>query len=126
MNQILGIQRAAAHITLIPASSFVAAVGAGALNIPVRQEPLATGAVGQLHNLGVDIAPVFKFRKYLVDRFLVVFGMGVSKKIEGDSQFLPGIQELGMVPVEDLLGSNAFLVGTNRNRRSVSVAAGNH
>ena len=72
------------------------------------------------------MALVVQRLKYVVDHFLVVLGISGGEQVEGDAQFLPGLQEHGVVTLDDFLGGDAFLVSPDGDGSAVGVAAGDH
>ena len=116
----------AAVVALVAAGALVAAVGAGSLHVAVGQEPVAAGAVGQQHGVGVDVVLLQEALEDALHHPLVVLGVGGGEEVEGDAQALPRIEELGVVAVQDDLGIDALLVGADGDGGAVGIGAGHH
>jgi hypothetical protein len=82
--------------------------------------------VGQQHELGIDVVLVPQPLEDVVHYPLVVLGVGVGEKVEGNAQLLPGVQKLGVVLVQHLLRGGAFLFRPDRDGSAVGVASRHH
>jgi hypothetical protein len=83
------IQRLAALITLVTPRPVKATVGAGALNVSVRQKALAGGTEGLLNSIFIYIVLIKKGDKDVLCYLGMIGSAGSSKQIKGDAQLLP-------------------------------------
>ena len=74
----------------------------------------------------VQVTFLQKVLEQSVDNLLVILGMRGREKVEGDAQFVPGVQELGMVSIQDVFRGYAFGLGANRDGSAVAIASRNH
>src|SRR5262245_52805399 len=57
---------------------------------------------------------------------MVIFGIRMGKEIVADTTFLLGEHKAFVVMLEDFPRGDAALIGFDRNRRAVTIRAGNH
>ena len=125
-NEFYRVESVTTVVALVAPGAVVAAMGTRALNVTVGQETGAAGAMGQQHSVGVYVILFLKTFENVLHDPLVVLGVRRSEQVEGDPQTLPGIEELGVIAVQDHAGINAFLIGPYRNGGSVGIRAGYH
>ena len=126
VEELIGVERAAAVVALVASRIFVTAVRAGALDVPIGQEALGLRVVELLRDAFVDVAVLQQPQKDVVDNRRVILGARARKEVEGDAELLPVAQELRVKLIDHLLWRAAFLIGAHRDRRAVLIAAGNH
>ncbi len=73
-NQHGGLQESAAHVALVAAGFFAAAVGAFAFHESVRQKALVMLAVEHLGILLEDVAVLLDFKQGFLDKLLCALG----------------------------------------------------
>src|SRR5581483_5822928 len=98
------VQGPSAVVALIAASALVATVGARALDETVRKVASVIGTIERLHRIQRNVPVVQHPQKQLVDNLTVVRGARTGEEVEADAESAPGLQELGVVVVGQLLG----------------------
>ena len=126
VDQLDRVERPAAVVALVATSAGVAAVRAGALDVAVGQEARVDLAVELLLRLRVDVAVGVQRPEDVLRDGEVVLGVGVGEEVERDAEVAPGFEEADVVALEVLARRQPLLLGANRDRRAVRVAAGDH
>ena len=126
MEEIGGVELAAAVVALVAAGEFISAVGTGPLDVAVGEKLLRGGVEGQRLGRGVEIPRLQQAQEEVVDHRLVVLRARAGEEIEGDADSLPGLQELGVKAVDDLLRTAALLLRPHGDGGAVGVGAGDH
>ncbi len=125
-DEIGGIELAPAVVALIASCAVVVTVRAGSLHIAVGEETLGFGVEQLLTGLYVDEAVFGQFREDVLRDVVVVVRSRRGVQVPADGELVPGIEELGVVAVDDLLGRNSFLVRPNGDRGAVHVGSRDH
>eukprot|EP00730_Choanoeca_flexa_P015796 TRINITY_DN7333_c0_g1_i2.p4 TRINITY_DN7333_c0_g1~~TRINITY_DN7333_c0_g1_i2.p4 ORF type:complete len:147 (-),score=7.98 TRINITY_DN7333_c0_g1_i2:669-1109(-) len=102
VNELVGVKRMAAAVTLIASSIVIATVGACALHKAIRQELLTIDAVPLLLILLLDKVVLVQFPKDILANLRLLRGGGAAKLVKGNIE--PGIDVRmdGVVFVTDL------------------------
>jgi hypothetical protein len=74
----------------------------------------------------VDVPLFVKGQEEILSDSDVVVCVGVSEKVEGNSQLLKCLDELMMIISRYLFGGLAFLIGLDGDGRAMSITARNH
>ena len=119
-------QGLATLITFITSCPIEVTIRTRPLQIAVRQETLAFGAISLQHFVFVDVALLEQSQEHIMSNLSMVGSVSSGEQIEGDAQFPPAIEELSVVFVRYLLWGGRFLFSTNGNWRSVLVTTRNH
>ena len=126
VDEVLGVHGFAAAIALVAPRRVIAAMGAGSLDVAVRQEALVHQRVGHGSGLLVEVALLKEFEEDLVGRIAMVVRAGASKQVERDAQAAQAVEEFGLLAFHDFLGALAGFLGGDGDGRAVLVAAGDH
>ena len=126
VDEVLGIEGAAAVVALVAAGSFRTAVGTGALHVAIGQESAVRLAIGLQHGVLVDVALLVQGQKDVLGDLGVILGVGGGEQVKTDAQPLPVVLELGLILAGDLLRRGSSLLRCQGHRRAVSVAARHH
>ncbi len=126
LDQLHGVQEPAAVVALIPARLAVAAVGACALDVSIREESLLLLAVEEVLLLLVEILLLEKPGEDVLGHGVVILRVGVGKQIEGDSQVEQRLQDAPVVAKEELLRGHALRFGRNCHGGAVGIGTGDH
>lgn len=126
IDEVLGIQGAAAVVALVAAGFLVATVGAGTLDITVGQEAAGLGVVELRGRALIDVAVLHEAQEDVVGDGGVVLRAGVGEEVERDAELAPVAEKLRVELVDDLLGRAALVVGADGDGRAVRVATGDH
>ena len=126
VDELVGVQGAAAVVALVAPRAVERAVGALALHVAVGQEPVLDLAEGLHHRVLLDVALVVEGQEHVLGDFGVVVGVGGREEVEVYAQALPIVEELGLVLLEHLLWADAAVLGGQRHGRAVGVAPGDH
>ena len=126
VDQLLGIERAAAVVALVAASLLVPAVRTRTLDVAVGEESPGLRVVELLRRLFVDVSLFEQSQKEVMDDLLVVGCAGRREQVERDAELAPVAQELRVKLLDDLLRGARLVLGADGNGRAVLVAAGDH
>lgn len=125
-EEVLRVEGAAAVVALVAARFPVPAVGTGPLHVSVGEKTRCVRVVELAAGALADVALLQEAQEQVVGHPAMVVGPGVGVQVPRDAQVLPLLEELGVVPVHDLLRRYPFLVGPHCDRGAVDVAAGHH
>ena len=123
VDQLLGAERAAAFLALVAVGAFIAALGAGAHDVAVRQELLRLGVVVLLALLRDELARVVEPAEELGGRLGVHLGRGAAIDVEMDAEPLERVLDDAVVAVHDVLRGAALLAGLDGDGHAVLVGA---
>ena len=125
-DKLVGVEGAAAVVTLVAARTVEPAVRALSLDVAVGQEPAVRLAVGLHHRVLLDVALLVEGQEHVLGDRSVVVGVSGREEVEVDTQALPVVEELGLILLEHLLGTHTALLSGQRYRCAVGVAPGDH
>ena len=102
VDQLDGIQELAAVLALVPARVGVLAVGAGAQDVAVREEPLVLLAEGLAQDALVDVPVLVELREDVLRDLGVHRHGGAAEPVEGDVEPCVDVAVDGVVAVAQL------------------------
>ena len=123
IDQLLGAEGAAALLALVAVSALVAALGAGAHDVAVREELLGLGVVVLLALLGDELALLVELAEEAGGVLFVHLGGGAAIDVEVDAEPFEGVLDDAVVAVHDVLRGASLLAGLDRNRHAMLVGA---
>ncbi len=126
VDQVGGIERAAALVALITASVVIGTVRTGALDVAIGQKALDVGIEELLTGALVDVPVVQLLQEHLLGDPSVVRRAGGGVVVPADAECLPLAKEFLVIAVGDVLGRHTLVVGTNRDRGSMHVGPADH
>ena len=126
VDQVDGIELAAAGVALVAARARFVAVRTLALDITIREEAPRFGIVEEVLRLGVEVVVLQQGVEQPVHHVAVVVGHGRGEGVERDAHPLPGVEDRLVELGHDLGRRAALVVSADGDRRAMRVGAGDH
>ena len=126
VDQVDRVEGSPAVVALVATRPVVAAVRAGALDVAVRKEALGDRVVELLGDLRADVASGVQLPEQLPGHLTVVVGHRGGEVVERDPVPVPLLADERVVAVHDVARRHPLLLGLDRDRRAVGVAARHH
>ncbi len=122
-DQVFGLEQPATVLALVAASPGVVTVRALAFDVGIGQEALRDRIVETDRAVLVQQTLVEQHHELVLDDFAVVVGGGGRVQVIADAQVAPVGQELRVITRGYLGRRRLFLIGADRDRRTVRVGA---
>ena len=126
IDQVGGVERPPTVVALVASGVGVTAVGAGSLDVAIREEPTFLLVEELLRDVRVEVSVVEQGEEELLHDPAMGVGPGRGEEVPVDVEVFPVGEELGVELVDDLLRIDALFIRLDRDRRAVDVRPRHH
>lgn len=126
VDQLKGIEQAAAVIALIAARVGIAALRASAFDEAVGQEALLGLAVELALSLAVEVAARVEGAEDILRDAMMILSIGVGEQVVTDAARLEGVQKAHVIILKERARRHAALIRLDQDRCAVRIRAADH